>query len=347
MQLLLPRDNTGLLPISYFHALARLGQEGLVLVEPSQSFVSLGYFDAKETVDLAYCREQGIPVMRRETGGGMVLLGPGQVFYTLVMRRPHPPIPNGVQDAYRHLSQAPVAVYGRMGIRARLRPINDIVTEQGHKIGGQGAADINGHFCFVGSILLDFDHDLMHRIVRLSDPRLKVALKGALASHMTSIRRETGHTPSADRIKEYLIQAFRPLVGGLEMAPVSDALLREARLVTKELAASVHEDDEPRSRPLFKIQEGLYLCQRVVATPPGPIALSISIRDDIVVSVRAIAGADRDVSAWMKEWTGARFAADTLPLCNAARCLGITTDSLIACLFGPPDSAGVTPGIAE
>jgi len=91
LALYLPDDRAGVLPITYFHALARLGLDGLVLVEPRQWFVSVGFFDDTEAaVDLQACRAQGLPVVRREIGGGPVLLGPGQVFYQLVLPRKHP-----------------------------------------------------------------------------------------------------------------------------------------------------------------------------------------------------------------------------------------------------------------
>ena len=346
VQFLLPDDNTGLLPISYFHALARLGEEGLILIEPDKPFVSLGYFDPEEVVDLDYCAAHDIPVMRRETGGGMVLLGPGQVFYTLVVKRPHPPVPSIVQDSYRHLSQAPIAVYQQMGIPARLRPVNDIVTGQGRKIGGQGAADINGHFCFVGSILLDFDCELMHHVVRLPHKRLKGALKNTLSANMTSIRRETGRHPDADHIKRLLADAFAPLVGGLEPAAISERLLRETRSVAVELAANVQTGEKAPPRPLFKIQEGLYLCQRLLETPAGDTALSVSIRDDIVTAVHATRHPDKDMSAALAGWIGRRFAADALPIEQAARALDLRPTTLRSALF-PTGSTHVAPGVAE
>ncbi len=334
MRLLLPDDNGGLLPISYFHALARLGEEALVLIEPSQPFVSLGYFDPTEVVDRDYCRIHGIPVMRRETGGGMVLLGPGQVFYTLVVKRPHAPIPSVVQDAYRYLSQAPLAVYRRLGISTRFRPINDIVTTAGRKIAGQGAGDINGHFCFVGSILLDFDCDLMHRIVRLPDSRLKGTLRDTLSSAMTSVLRETGRKPSPGTVTQYLIEAFAPLVGGLEASSVPEHVAEAARAVAGTLVASVDEDDAPRAPTLFKVQEGLYLCQRIVDTPPGPLAVSIGIRDDMVISAHATCRQEGDASPYLASWIGRRFTAATLPLDKTAGQLRIAPATLAAALFG-------------
>ncbi|MHB1952098.1 MAG: lipoyl protein ligase domain-containing protein, partial [Acidiferrobacteraceae bacterium] len=85
-----PPDAGGLLPITYLHAMAECGVEGLLLIEPVVTFVSLGCFDDPRLVDLAFCRTAGIPVMRRALGGGTVLLGPGQVFYQLVLNRRNP-----------------------------------------------------------------------------------------------------------------------------------------------------------------------------------------------------------------------------------------------------------------
>jgi len=71
-----------------FHALAGLGIEALVIVSPKIPLVSIGYFqDAEQEVDLPYCRESGIPFMRREVGGGATYLDENQVFYQLIWRK--------------------------------------------------------------------------------------------------------------------------------------------------------------------------------------------------------------------------------------------------------------------
>ncbi len=335
MQLFEPSDNSGLLPIAYFHALARLGAEGLVLIEPARSFVSLGTFDdAATTVDRDYCRDHGIPVMRRETGGGMVLLGPGQIFYTLVLKRPHALVPNRVDEAYRHLSQAPIAVYRRFGVATRLRPINDIVTEAGRKIGGQGAGDIHGHFCFVGSILVDFDTDLMQRIVRLPDEALRPALKTALEEGLSCIRAETGSRPPTQAVKTALAEAFAPLVGGLTPRPVPACLTARAREVAHELSsAEAIDGEETRPRPLFKVHEGLYLCQRAIAAPGGAVTVSLAIRDQRIAaaSLQPMPGAfGLDLSALIGQPFDREALALALPDVSA---LGLDREDLIATLL--------------
>jgi lipoate-protein ligase A len=61
--------------------------EVLRVWEPSTAFVVLGYSNrASREVDLEHCRSRGVPVLRRVSGGGAVLQGPGCLCYALVLR---------------------------------------------------------------------------------------------------------------------------------------------------------------------------------------------------------------------------------------------------------------------
>src|SRR5580704_12258737 len=62
-------------------------EELLRVWEPAQYFVVLGYANRAETeVDLPFCRRNTIPVLRRCTGGGTVLQGPGCLNYSLLLK---------------------------------------------------------------------------------------------------------------------------------------------------------------------------------------------------------------------------------------------------------------------
>jgi lipoate---protein ligase len=55
--------------------------------EPAQYFVVVGYANqAAREVNLPFCRANSIPVLRRCTGGGTVLQGPGVLNYSLILR---------------------------------------------------------------------------------------------------------------------------------------------------------------------------------------------------------------------------------------------------------------------
>jgi len=63
------------------------GEETLLLWEPQETFVVVGYANKVATeVNVAACAAKGIPVFRRCSGGGTVLQGPGCLNYSLILR---------------------------------------------------------------------------------------------------------------------------------------------------------------------------------------------------------------------------------------------------------------------
>src|SRR5215207_8536903 len=64
-----------------------LEDEVLRFWEPANYFVVLGYANkAADEVNLDFCRQAGVPVLRRCTGGGTVLQGRGCLNYSLILR---------------------------------------------------------------------------------------------------------------------------------------------------------------------------------------------------------------------------------------------------------------------
>lgn len=77
-----------------YHALASLDREGLVICYPTTPYICLGLHDDLDyEIDRAYCRERRIPLLRRETGGGVVYLDDRQLFFQLVLRHDNPLLP--------------------------------------------------------------------------------------------------------------------------------------------------------------------------------------------------------------------------------------------------------------
>ncbi len=286
MHLFRPDPAPGILPILYFHAMARLGIEGLVLTEPLSPFISVGAFDnAPRIIDLVYCAQAGLPVMRRETGGGPVLLGPGQVFYNLVVRRDRQRVPGVVERAYRQLSAAPIAAYLEFGIEAHYRPINDLVTSAGRKIAGQGAADVDGHFCFVGSVLRYFDVDLMCAALRLPSP-VRARVRTVMDANMSWIERETGRRPGSGEVADALARGFRALLGPLPEAPLPAEVIALASELGEEFSgpAALHLETR-RHHPAVKIREGVYVYQGALRTAAGVLTVDTEVVDERIADV--------------------------------------------------------------
>jgi lipoate-protein ligase A len=85
-----------------YHALAHLGREGLIIVEPGSPYVCLGcHQDATKELDLEFIEREHIPLVRREVGGGAVYLDRGQLFYQFVFNRNNPLLPKTKEEFQR------------------------------------------------------------------------------------------------------------------------------------------------------------------------------------------------------------------------------------------------------
>ncbi|MHB1712366.1 MAG: lipoyl protein ligase domain-containing protein [Acidimicrobiales bacterium] len=287
LPLYLPEDRSGVLPITYFHALARLGLEGLVLVEPEHSFISVGFFDdTAAAVDLDECRRRDLPVIRREVGGGPVLLGPGQVFYNLVLARSHPLLPSRLEDAYRQFSEPVIDVYRQFGVTALYRPINDLVTPQGKKVSGQGAADIGDTFCFVGAVLRHFDTELMANVLRVPEEKMKGRLFALLSENMSTIQRETGIEPEMGAIINALVIAFSRLLGPLDPRPIPEQVTTLARKLGRRFCTpEVLLGATPRRHTAIRVREGVYLRQGTHKARGGLLRAEVEARNGVIVEL--------------------------------------------------------------
>src|SRR4030042_2285446 len=211
-----------------FHVPARMGIESLVIVSPQSPLVSIGYFqDAEQEVDLEYCKGSGIPFMRREVGGGATYLDENQVFYQLIWKRDNPRFPKAIQDTLPWFSEAPVETYRSFGIQAEYRAINDIVTEEGRKIAGEGGGNIEECMVFVGGILLDFDYQAMSQILKVQDEKFRDKVFKSMEENLTTMKRELGTVPPRDEVVAVLKEKFENKVGRLTQSSLNSQILKK------------------------------------------------------------------------------------------------------------------------
>ena len=135
---------------------------------PPQYFVVLGYADKAATeANLPLCRELAIPVLRRCTGGGTVLQGPGVLNYSLVLRIDDSGPCHSItatnkfilerhRDALARLLLAPVEWQGQSDLSIG-----------GLKFAGNAQRRRRRFLLFHGSFLLNLDLGLLEKILPL------------------------------------------------------------------------------------------------------------------------------------------------------------------------------------
>ncbi len=275
--------------ITLFHALARLGYEGLVITSPSETYVSVGYFDkTEEILDLQKCKEKGIPVIRREVGGGAVLLDENQVFYQLILKRNTGKLPFKIEEAYRKFSVPVIETYRRLGVETEYRPINDIVVKESkRKISGQGAADIGDSFVFVGGLLLRFNTNLMSEIFRVPEEKFRDKLYKSLEENISWVERETGRMPSHEEVANVLAEEFAKVVefdGFGEIPPEAVSLADELKeeFTSEEFLL----EDTGRKHRAIKIREGVFVRTAVHKARGGLLRAEVHIHEGKIDDVR-------------------------------------------------------------
>lgn len=272
-----------------YHALPRLGMEGLILLAPAEPYVCLGYHqDAEQEVDLPYCREQGIPVFRREVGGGAVFLDGQQLFYQLVIHRDNPLAPRDKGEFYRQFLEPVVQTYRDLGVPAHYRPVNDIVTAEGRKISGNGAADIGEYAILVGNLIADFDYETMVRVLRVPDAKFRDKVFKSLHENLTTLRRELGHVPSWDTMTARLAHNFTQVLGPLTPATLPDAVHRQVAELARTLATEdwlLLPGKRLRDGRDVKIASGVHVTQRMHKAPGGLIRTIVETQEGRILAV--------------------------------------------------------------
>jgi lipoate-protein ligase A len=225
-----------------YHALAKLGWESLCLVSPATPYVCIGFHqNVSQEVDLEFCRTKGIPVFRREVGGGAVFLDGKQLFFQVIIHRDNPIIIKRIEAFYKKFLQPVIEVHHRIGIAAEYRPVNDLIVEN-RKISGTGAAEIGDCIVFVGNLILDFDYEMMSRVLKIPDEKFRDKVKKTIEENLTTIRRELGEQNYSkwdeQTLDLILVEEFEKVLGPLRPAPINRVLIEKI----KELGAFMNND---------------------------------------------------------------------------------------------------------
>jgi len=139
-------------------------------------------------VNTAACEEDKVPVVRRESGGGAVLLALGCFNYTLILNLERRPQLREVERSYELILQSVI----RAAREPAIIPIGGDLTIMGKKFGGSSQKRSRTTLLHHGTILSNFDLGLVSRYL-LEPPRSPAYREGR--SHpdfLTNVPLRTG-----------------------------------------------------------------------------------------------------------------------------------------------------------
>lgn len=195
------------------------------------------YQDAAAALKLDLCRDEGVPVVRRMTGGGIIYHA-AEVTYSIICAPEHIGDRTGVKDGFRKLCGFLLGTYQRLGLDASfavdLNPSGERLGERtpycfagkeefdvvvnDRKIGGNAQRRLSGAILQHGSIPLESR-------VRQGLRYLKEPAPGATRSVSLA---ELGCAPDTEHLKRLMVEAFQERLGA-ELVPEQ---LREEEAVT-------------------------------------------------------------------------------------------------------------------
>lgn len=167
---------------------------------------------AEEEVRLDYCRSHGIEINRRLTGGGALYWGKKELGWEIYISKGDPRVPSRIEDLYQMMGEAAALGLRHLGVGAYFRPRNDIEI-QGRKISGMGGTELSGTILFQGTLLVDFDVDMMLRSLRIPTEKLQDKEIESVKDRVTCLKWELGRAPSIRTIKASLTRGFGEAFG--------------------------------------------------------------------------------------------------------------------------------------
>ena len=223
--------------------------------------LSFGYAQRVDReVDLTRCREMGVQVVRRPTGGRAVLHW-NELTYSVLSRGDDPLVRGGVGEAYRRISECLVAGLRRFGVAAELarseppslRPTGKSITSPcfssaarhevvvgSRKLIGSAQRRIGEMILQHGSLIMGPEHKRVVDLLRLGSEDLKARFREELDEGTTSVEEELGRGVEFDELAESLRMGFEERLG---LSLVEGALSARERERIDQLAAEKYGTD--------------------------------------------------------------------------------------------------------
>jgi lipoate-protein ligase A len=295
-------------------------------------------------VDVEACRANGIQWNRRPTGGGAIVMGPGQLGVAVAVPAPTQDHP---RDLLACFAGGIIAGLARLGIDAHLTGKNDLSVGK-RKIAGLGLyLDPAGGLLFHSSVLADLDVSFMLSVLRIPAAKLADKAVAAVSERITTVSAETGVPWRGAGLAEPVAAGFGEALG-LDLEPAEPSPAEQARagaLVAERYSteawwAERSPQDDATGTAVLKTPEGLVRCYLALHGPTIKSVLfagDFSLVPEPLVRFEAALRWSRCDQGSVAALAAAAFAGGTD--------LGVDGDALVACVLEAAERARLHGGL--
>ncbi|MHC1592257.1 MAG: lipoate--protein ligase family protein [Candidatus Helarchaeales archaeon] len=269
-----------------YHAVAvaipkESGTNVILLTTTNKSSFCCGFHqDFFEEVNVDFCKKNGIELVRRMPGGGLVLLDENQVFFNVILAGHGFPSP--IKNLYEISLKGPNQFLKNVNLDSRI--VYNEIQVRNKKISGTAAASIENAGVVVGNILLDFDHHRFCQALNVPNETFRNVLEEELKKNLTTLKEELENAYSIDETIEGLKHAFETT---LKRTLIEDELKESEIAILQELEDEYRSDKwnfrkkrtEKMTRTFIKIKKGTCLIHH------EPTGSEILISDGIISKV--------------------------------------------------------------
>lgn len=167
----------------------------------------LGYHQsAEQELNLDYCREHGVTIQRRITGGGAIYFDTTQIGWELYLHK-HELGTADMTEISRRICEAAARGISTLGVDAQFRPRNDIEVD-GRKISGTGGAFDGDALMYQGTLLIEFDVEKMLRVLKIPAEKLSDKAIASARERVANLADLLNRVPPMAQVQSALANAF-------------------------------------------------------------------------------------------------------------------------------------------